>query len=149
MKETEGNKNDRERHGSNTHTDCRDLWRTDGVNRRRGKKNPHSTWWECVPTLRSSRRAQDSDERVLVQQQVKPSHYDPEQQHTQSLDAPAGRKLIVTLSLSNLFSSSSSPVHLYFCEHRRRSWICLLFFLCYLFKCLSQFLRNPKPFVEL
>lgn len=39
MKETEGNKNDRERHGSNTHTDCRDLWRTDGVNRRRGKKN--------------------------------------------------------------------------------------------------------------
>lgn len=47
---------------------------------------------KSVPTPRSSKRAQDSDERSLVQQQVKTSHSDPEQQHTQSHDAATGRE---------------------------------------------------------
>ena len=47
---------------------------------------------ESVPTLCSSKRAQDSDEKSLVQQQVKTSHSDPEQQHTHSHDADTGRE---------------------------------------------------------
>lgn len=50
---------------------------------------------KSVPTLCLSKRAQDSDERTVVQQQVKTRRSDPEQQHP----IPRGSHWISNLSL--------------------------------------------------
>lgn len=80
--------------------------------RERGVFQKEQHMVKSIPTLRSSKRAQDSDERILVQQQVKTSHSDPEQQHTQSHDAATGREtqcvyvcVCVCMPFSNLSPS--------------------------------------------
>lgn len=81
---------------------------TDG-DKGKGRFSKQQHMVKSVPTLRSSKRAQDSDERSLVQQKVKTSHSDPEQQHTQSHDAATGRETqrvcAFVLPLSNLSPS--------------------------------------------
>lgn len=90
---------------------------------------------ESVPKSFSCKRAQDSDEGSLVQQQVKTSNSDPKQQHTQSHDAATGRKTRCVCLFLFVCLSQISLLH-----YVSFSCLNMFVFLCYLFMYVSVWL---------